>query len=201
MAARSAWEALRPALHGKPCDLHAHIVLSILWHMALHVHIRRALSCTFIISMDCWALFYVIILRRMSTSFMHATRPCTPTHSDRAGPCPLPPTPLQVLDRDWLPTKLSKMSVKELRAELSARKHPVYGNKAELAKRLTVCVHGRGRGKGEEGEGQGKFLRTRGLFACMCVPCTAHVFTSMHMRWGGQGLAVRHAVMLLVWCQ
>jgi len=48
------------------------------------------------------------------------------------------PVTLVCLDGNGAPLAVSRMGVRELRAELAARKAPVSGNKKELAKRLQV---------------------------------------------------------------
>ena len=47
---------------------------------------------------------------------------------------------LYVVDADGNSLVPSKMSVRELRAELLARRYPVYGTKKDLSKRLQVCT-------------------------------------------------------------
>jgi hypothetical protein len=52
------------------------------------------------------------------------------------------PQTLSCLDASGAPLAITRMGVKELRAELAARRAPVAGNKKELAKRLQVGALG-----------------------------------------------------------
>lgn len=51
----------------------------------------------------------------------------------------LDPESLCVLNEDGVCLSPTKMSVRELRAELAARQYPLRGNKKELIKQLQVC--------------------------------------------------------------
>lgn len=66
----------------------------------------------------------------------------------------LDPASLRAVDAKGKPMAISRLTVREMRAELTARRQPLYGNKKELTARLEVCtlgIHGGGGSSGGKG--------------------------------------------------